>query len=275
MSGYFAYTDETGNTGDNLFDKDQPYFWTGTLISEHDLDNSNVEVITECLKKINADLPIEKHFNEIHANEIGIKRIELIADVILKFLSDYKCSMLFTRLEKYYIANMKLVDTLLDSENNKAIPSTHYSSQSFLLPLALEISSKSNPEISSTFWKVFKNGDKKDFLRIIGKLKWNIQYKTKDKRINELLTDAMDYALKYPDVFLEFKRNLMDAPNVIAFGTVVDYFHFLFEKTGKKVIKFIHDEQNQFAKSFFDTYELIKSINRKPLLFGMDIKISD
>ena len=35
----YAYSDETGNTGNNLFDEEQPYFWTGTLISECDIEN--------------------------------------------------------------------------------------------------------------------------------------------------------------------------------------------------------------------------------------------
>ncbi len=36
---FIVYTDESGNTGENLFDTSQPYFWTGTLVSLFDIDN--------------------------------------------------------------------------------------------------------------------------------------------------------------------------------------------------------------------------------------------
>jgi hypothetical protein len=41
----YAYTDESGNTGLNLFDKNQPIFWTGTLVAYADVDSNTVRSI--------------------------------------------------------------------------------------------------------------------------------------------------------------------------------------------------------------------------------------
>jgi integrase len=38
MPNLYAYADESGNTGMNLFDPNQPWFWTVTLVAPHDLD---------------------------------------------------------------------------------------------------------------------------------------------------------------------------------------------------------------------------------------------
>ena len=59
-----AYTDESGNTGNNLFDKQQPFFWTGSLISEADLNLSGAEVHKECLALAGVA--------ELHGNELGL-----------------------------------------------------------------------------------------------------------------------------------------------------------------------------------------------------------
>jgi hypothetical protein len=34
----FAYVDETGNTGANIFDEDQPDFFTGALVTKSNFD---------------------------------------------------------------------------------------------------------------------------------------------------------------------------------------------------------------------------------------------
>ena len=48
----FAYTDESGNTGQNLFDPAQPYFFTGTLLTKADVDVEGVKLHSELLARL-------------------------------------------------------------------------------------------------------------------------------------------------------------------------------------------------------------------------------
>ena len=64
----FAYTDESGNSGLDLFDAGQPTFWTGTLITPFDLDQIHPQMIQATLDR--AGVP------ELHGNALGLTGIE-------------------------------------------------------------------------------------------------------------------------------------------------------------------------------------------------------
>ena len=59
----YAYTDESGNTGENLFDEAQPVFWTGTLLSKKDLNIDGASLVREC--------QILLGVQELHGKELG------------------------------------------------------------------------------------------------------------------------------------------------------------------------------------------------------------
>jgi hypothetical protein len=74
----FAFVDETGNTGPNLFDEKQPLFVTAALITRADFDvvhRSNV-------KRIAGNIGV----GILHGQELGFGRIGEIAADILKIL---------------------------------------------------------------------------------------------------------------------------------------------------------------------------------------------
>ena len=62
-----AYTDETGNTGLNLFDPGQPSFWTGTLLTPVDLDRLDPAIHRGCLERAGCA--------ELHGNQLGLTEI--------------------------------------------------------------------------------------------------------------------------------------------------------------------------------------------------------
>jgi hypothetical protein len=68
LNGLFAYTDESGNTGQNLFDEAQPYFWTGTLITNADVDITGQAAHKKWISRLGVP--------ELHGNELGIARIK-------------------------------------------------------------------------------------------------------------------------------------------------------------------------------------------------------
>lgn len=105
-----AYSDESGNTGNHIFDGAQPYFWIGTLFCFSDIDAEAQSRVEYWKKKL--------CFEELHGAELGIDGIEMIADELQEFIEKFKLKFEFIRIEKQHLAGTKFVDTLLDSGIN-------------------------------------------------------------------------------------------------------------------------------------------------------------
>src|SRR5262249_39731384 len=99
MTNLFAYTDESGNTGMNLFDPAQPWFWTVTLVAPHDLDPPAQDGIARWSSALAVP--------EIHGNELGLRRLEEIAWPVQVFLVERDCHFIITRLEKRHHSRLK------------------------------------------------------------------------------------------------------------------------------------------------------------------------
>jgi hypothetical protein len=248
----YAYTDESGNTGNYIFDNAQPYFWTGTLLSRIDLDTVGMNNVMMLTKTLGVD--------ELHGNVLGLNRLEKVTKSLKKFITKHDCRFVFTRVEKRHISSTKLVDTLIDSGINKAVSPYHYGTKFHRQYFAHVIVELLNEDDQEAFWSVYEKGDVKVFCRILGNLHWSVKTKVKDPRTEELLLDAITWGLDHPDILLEATRSDLDAPNMVAFTLLLGRIHDIFQGTNFRIVRFIHDEQSQFAKSINQAYELLKKI---------------
>ena len=64
----YAYIDETGNTGHNLFDIAQPDFFTAALISKGDFDIAHGSTVQRLAHKLGTDA--------LHGRELGFGGLE-------------------------------------------------------------------------------------------------------------------------------------------------------------------------------------------------------
>jgi len=255
-----AYTDETGNTGQNLFDENQPFFWTGTLVSENDMQTAAAGLHRWCLAEVGQ--------TELHGNELGLGGIQKIASKLLMFFRSTGCRFYFTIVEKQHLAGTKFVDTILDSGSNPAIDLLHYGARALRMPLALQFIQVLDQRDLRDFWSSFERADGPSFRALLERVndrlkQWHAEG-VYDARTVQLLTDALNWGLHDPDSLLERGRHPLDSPNVVAFTLIVDMFHNLFEETGRTVKTFIHDEQNQFAKYLMQSYEVLKGFAFEP-----------
>ncbi len=282
-SGLVAYSDETGNTGNHIFDKDQPYFWCGTLLIEGDFEADDESDILNWLSLVSDDEYRERVIkrrlnpNELHGNELGLGRIEKFAERYTQLIKTKNIRFVFTRIEKKHIAPTKFTDVLLDSGINKAVSPIHYNVRAMRLPLALILTEHLSPQSQELFWQAYEKGDERSFQSILERVRWNVRNKVHDKRLREILIDAIDWAQKNPKPLLEATRSELDAPNIVALSLLVSYLHKVSEETGKKVTKFIHDQQNQFAKAMQKTFEALKeiAISATPTSFMPEVKHLD
>jgi hypothetical protein len=59
---------------------------------------------------------------DFHANEVGFEKIEQIAPRLLIVAKKRDARFFISRVEKLYLAAAKIVDTVFDSYENKAVP---------------------------------------------------------------------------------------------------------------------------------------------------------
>lgn len=261
-----AYTDESGNTGNRIFDGAQPFFWTGTLLSKKDLELEGKEDLNRILKKAMED--------ELHGNVLGLNGIERIAKNVLQFITKYDALFIFTMVEKTHVASTKLVDTLLDNGINKAVSSFHYGIRFLRLYLTHVIVQLLSPENQVEFWQVFEKGDSKSFCKILGDLHWRVKTYVEDPRTKELLLDAILWGIDHPAELLDYTRTEHDSPNIIALSLLLGGIHEMFERTNLRIVKFIHDEQNEFAKAINDLYQILTrfKLATGPFSWGGDMQ---
>src|SRR5947208_16411000 len=74
----YAYVDETGNTGNRIFDCDQPLFITAAMMTRGNFDVIQKIGVAAIAKKAGAQA--------LHANKLGVGKIEDIAPDLLKLM---------------------------------------------------------------------------------------------------------------------------------------------------------------------------------------------
>jgi SEC-C motif/Protein of unknown function (DUF3800) len=277
-----AYTDEAGNSGNNLFDAGQPYFWTGTLLSAGNLDVDCSSAHAECLRIVDRD--------ELHGNDLGLSGIEKIAERLIECFLEEDCWFCFTALEKRHLAATKLFDTLMDSGINRAVSNLHYGVRGLRIPLAVQLIQILEDGERREFWDVYGSGDKGRFCDLLRRIKQRLNALHKERiydgRTVQLLTDAIDWATSNPAPLLEQHQSELDSPNVVALSLLIASLHDLHRATGLKVGTFVHDEQNQFASAMETTYNMLKGLafdrtimstllhSKKAPTFQCDIRIA-
>src|SRR5260370_1706239 len=98
----YAFTDESGNSGLNLFDPAYPVFWTGTIIAFADVDTKYGTVHQELLATAGKA--------ELHGADLGFAGMEKIAQRLSWFIREKKLQFSFVRVHKPFLAASKLFD---------------------------------------------------------------------------------------------------------------------------------------------------------------------
>lgn len=262
---FFVYCDESGHTGDHLFDSNQPYFYTGALISSNNLDKTAAKPYQDWL--------IRLAVSELHGQNLGIDGISKIGGDLINILKQNNCYFVLTVLEKRYYAAISLAWIILDSDFNRGVGDYHSHTSLFHRMLAINILQALKPSEVQEFWSLYAKRDLPGFVRILDNLRLRIYETFPDKRGRELLLDALGWASSHPAEVLRAKRTSRESINVFALFYILDGIR---EATQNKGIgyRFVHDEQKQFAKSLQDAYELAKDMRvseREPILGTMEL----
>lgn len=246
----YVYIDESGNSGVNISDSAQPFFYALSLQSKIDFEKR-----IKCqMAKIRNDIQC----SELHGNEIGIAKIDSIADSLLSICKKYEFSFHLSIIEKKFLAIVQLFDCLFDSGINEAVPYYIYNIFEHRGNLLLNVASIVDIDIISKFWNGCiheRNASKAhiNLQNICDNIIKNTR-KLKDNYSKKLIKDALTWAKancsEFLPLFDEKHLNLTGSANFIAFTMQLPAICKTSAAHKQDINSIIHDEQSQFKKTF-------------------------
>jgi hypothetical protein len=241
----YAYTDESGNTGLNLFDPNQPELWTGTLVSNKNLDVLAKTRVRDCAYKAGV--------KELHGSELGFAGIECVSAELSRLISAFNLTFIFVVIEKRFLAGTKFVDTVLDSGLNQAVKPLHYVARPMRLIFTYYIVKSMHDTDYREFWESYLRLDSARFSDVLQVVLGRIKGNPIPPGFKDALVDTLNWAIANPTELLPpGKHGGMDSPNFVALTLILSD---LVKHVGeKKVVEFVHDEQDQFARALTDGY---------------------
>jgi hypothetical protein len=251
----WAYIDETGNTGNRIFDPEQPIFITAALMTRTNFDLTRSNSVGRIAKSLGV--------NALHANELGISRIEEIAPGLQKVLKAADARFFVARLEKRYLAAAKVFDTYFDQGENLAVAWHVY----WLRPLRLALLFKLahfvlTEDITQTVWNcVTASSEAKSkayFVKGAGEILARVD-SLPDARSRQIVAEAMQWALENPENFSTYLRDKVNryghSPNFVAFRNLMEGIHQTSKRWSRPVKEIVHDQQSQFEKTISQWHE--------------------
>ncbi|WP_211748760.1 DUF3800 domain-containing protein [Paenibacillus sp. Marseille-Q4541] len=273
MSKLTAFVDESGNSGIKIFNGTDKFHWVGVMLSSYDVELAKDELHT-LLKKVS--------FTELHAGELGLSRINLIARGLIKIYKNIDAKFVFSRVEREHVATMMFVDLLFDSVNNKAAPRELYNTKFNRLLVTYAMAKTMTTEHRKRFWNVLgllDRGGDKQFQELIQEIKQHCIDNPKYIPDIEMFSAIFDYAIAHPIETLEhdilvaererIRRNgLRDdsddvfknsakyrSANLATFNIAIGTLNHYLRRENSKICKLIHDEQNEFYKQLKNSFD--------------------
>ena len=257
----YAYIDETGNTGENLFDENQPVFLTAALITKTNFDL----VYKRAIKTICRKLGVEA----LHANELGFGRLEDIALDLLKVLKESDARFFLFKVVKKDLAATKLVDTIFDSGENLSVPWHIYNFKPLRLLLVFKVAYLLDERILKLFWSSLMDRQEKraydKFCEVLHEILIRVEA-LPDNRSREIVSEAVQWAIDNPEaIHLHVNARIHKyghLPNIVVFPELLGGIDLLSKKWNRPVREIIHDRQSQFGSALKTWHELVS--NAKP-----------
>lgn len=260
----FAFVDETGNTGSNIFDAAQPDFFTGALIAK-----SNFDV----LHKKSLSALCRKHgVGPLHASVLGFGPIEKIAPDLLNLLKKVDARFFVSRVEKRYLVATKLYDTFFDSGENPAANWNAYNVRVLKLTLCFKVATILTEEIAREFWSMLMaRNEKQARAKIPGICDAILEnvHLLADQRSRDVVTETLLWSRHHPealDIFIagrQAKNGHM--PNMVGFVGLLDGLEGFSKRWNRPLKKIVHDRQSQFEGSLEEWHRMFSNASGEPI----------
>jgi hypothetical protein len=243
----YFYVDESGHTGPNLFDENQPILYYGVLSSELDVDYQAASAMEEVRKFLGVE--------RLHAAELGMGRLASIAKglELLHLSLDLKFD--FYMVYKKDHAAICFFDQVFDQGMNPAVPWLAYWTPLRYL-LLHKVSSLFDLELLKRSWnaRIQTNDEiaETELVEVCKTLLTRVGHVV-DERSRQIITDALTWASNNPREIRYNAKNKQEflwiTPNLIGFQTVMRGIALRIYGCMPKSPVIVIDQQSQFNKT--------------------------
>lgn len=239
----YFYIDESGNTGNNLFDKQQPNLYYGVLSSKHDLDVEAATLVTEARKKLQVE--------RLHASALGLEKLSLIAQEL--GVAQVELGLVFDLygVRKMDLAAVNFFDQVFDPNLNPSVPRSSYFTP-LRYVLLHKLAALFDIDTLAAAWQARISCDatksQKNLVMICGGLRKRLHI-LPDKRSQEVIGNALAWAEEHPAA-LRYNCTTPDdsrfiSPNVVGFQFVMHGIAARSEDAGSAA-RIVVDQQTEF-----------------------------
>lgn len=269
----YFYVDESGHTGVNLFDPEQPMLYYGILSSQVNIDFLAEESLRELKRKAGV--------SRLHAAELGNSGLVPMVDrlVSLQRLLDFRFDMY--KVSKPDHAIICFFDQVFDQGVNPAVTWSGYWTP-LRYVLLLKLASLFDAGLAQRAWgaRIEINDIKaeRELVSVCSDLKSRVGL-LPDARSRQLISDALGWAMQNPsEVYYNTKTKedrLQVTPNVIGFQSVMTGIAARLKKSGKKASRIVIDQQSEFNKAQKTLSDYFAAMSGVSMMNGPGLPIID
>lgn len=254
----YCFIDESGNTGLELFDANQPILYYGLLTAQVNLD-----IVAEpLLKELRQSLGVKR----IHANELGVARLTNIADKLVWFSKKNDLRFSLLKVVKPDHAIICFFDQVFDSGLNKAVPWHHYFTP-LRYVLVFKVAHLFDEALAKDAWRARREQNTARAAQMLTKLCNDLLPRVNmlpDARSRELVSGALKWAAANPhDISYgagNYDSTLQISPNLIGFQQVLHTIAVQSSARRQVVRKITVDRQTEFNGAQGELAEWYKNL---------------
>lgn len=268
----FAYIDESGNTGLNLFDPDQPYFVTVAMSSPVDFDAVFRDHLTTIVCQTGKTY--------LHASEMGMQGVEAVAKQVTEIIDASGVRFHFYVADKADIAVMKFFDAIFDPGENPAAPPFSYPIRVLRLVLLLKFAAILDTEDTKLFWNAMTGprsaSSESDAVEAIENVIRRI-WKLPDARSRELIGDSLEWGRTNIGRFSFWtdrkETRYGHLPNLFSLPALFSGISRDATDWGCEIDAIIHDQQSQFEQTLREWHSLFEGLEPERIFHFGDTPI--
>ncbi len=243
----YFYVDESGHTGANLFDPNQPVLYYGVLSS-----HVNIDVLVEPkLAALRKTLGVDR----LHAGELGNAGLAVISNDIERIQKKYDIRFDVYRIAKPDHAVISFFDQVFDHGMNPAVTWSGYWTP-LRYALLLKVASLFDEEAAYAAWaaRIDVNDARAEqsLVGICKALRGRVG-DLPDARSRQLISDSLTWAAHNPEKIrynVKSKKDILQiTPNIIGFQSVMHGIAHRLINHRKEASKIVVDQQSQFNKA--------------------------
>lgn len=254
----FFYIDESGNSGNNLFDDHQPVLSYGVISSKTNLDMLATGRHTAILRKIDAP--------SLHANKLGLEGLRPIARDLVALYQQFQLGFDYYFVDKRSFALVTFFNAVFDAGLNEAVKWEWYWTP-LRFPAIAALETVADEVMLKESWAlclVPQADVLKEEGRIVQLLKTfleRINGSPMDARLREILRDALLFGISNP-LKLDFGTYSRKAlsPNAIGFQFVITAIARRQKATGRTALGILVDRQSEFNPAQLEAYSIQSKI---------------